>query len=413
MTAGESAREVARRSRQRNGRETAWSAAFERGADGEERTAAALTALPAAEWTVVHDVAWPGRDRANLDHVVVGPGGVFVIDAKAWSGHVTMTAGELRQDGRRRTRAVDGAVAQADCLRHLVRDLDPRLVVPVLCLVGQGPVSARLGEVLVVSPETLVPALTAVQRVLADDVRRRLAARLFRELPTAMTPPARRTRPPRLPRGHTLPPPGMTPRLPARPSRSPHRSTRTTRRRSGRTAAVGLALALVALAALLLAARAGLVRSAVEAVLHHAYGDQVGSAVPAEAGEQLAVPGAGRIPDLDVRVLDVVPVAPRSGPPPRGSRLWAAYVVVRNAGGQPHRPPASFVPDLVDGGGTSHAATDRLTRRGRSLASGKVLRPGATAQGYVVWALPRDERPATVVLRGAVGTARWDAGRAD
>lgn len=61
---------------------------YERGADGEAATAQALDALPKDQWTVFHDVRWPGRKLANVDHVVVGPGGVFVIDSKNWSGRV-------------------------------------------------------------------------------------------------------------------------------------------------------------------------------------------------------------------------------------------------------------------------------------------------------------------------------------
>jgi len=38
---------------------------------------------------VLSDRAWPGR-RANLDHVVVAPSGVFVIDTKAYGGRVEL-----------------------------------------------------------------------------------------------------------------------------------------------------------------------------------------------------------------------------------------------------------------------------------------------------------------------------------
>ncbi|MHB1446715.1 MAG: nuclease-related domain-containing protein [Acidimicrobiales bacterium] len=38
---------------------------------------------------VLSDRAWPGR-RANLDHVVVAPTGVFVIDTKAHAGRVEL-----------------------------------------------------------------------------------------------------------------------------------------------------------------------------------------------------------------------------------------------------------------------------------------------------------------------------------
>ena len=60
-----------------------------------------------------HDVRWPGRRRANLDHVVVGPSGVFVVDTKNWSGRIEVRVGVLRQDGRSREKAVTGVADAA------------------------------------------------------------------------------------------------------------------------------------------------------------------------------------------------------------------------------------------------------------------------------------------------------------
>ena len=36
---------------------------------------------------VLHDLAVPGSP-ANLDHLVIGPSGVFVIDSKQWTGSI-------------------------------------------------------------------------------------------------------------------------------------------------------------------------------------------------------------------------------------------------------------------------------------------------------------------------------------
>jgi hypothetical protein len=54
-----------------------------RGAAGEEATAALLDRLPARRWIVLHDRRLPGS-RANVDHIVIGRGGVWVIDSKAY-----------------------------------------------------------------------------------------------------------------------------------------------------------------------------------------------------------------------------------------------------------------------------------------------------------------------------------------
>ena len=52
-----------------------------RGAVGEKATACALDRLPARRWVVLHDLRIPGS-RANIDHLVIGPKGVWVVDTK-------------------------------------------------------------------------------------------------------------------------------------------------------------------------------------------------------------------------------------------------------------------------------------------------------------------------------------------
>lgn len=61
------------------------------GAEGERATAKALKRLPPG-WQVVHDI---DIGRGNVDHVAVGPPGVFVLDTKKLSGVVSVTAGVL------------------------------------------------------------------------------------------------------------------------------------------------------------------------------------------------------------------------------------------------------------------------------------------------------------------------------
>lgn len=68
-----------------------------RGAAGEIQVGNGLTKLP-DNYCVINDVATP---HGNLDHVVVGPTGVFVLDAKAWRGVVTSDGkGELLLNGQ-------------------------------------------------------------------------------------------------------------------------------------------------------------------------------------------------------------------------------------------------------------------------------------------------------------------------
>jgi hypothetical protein len=63
--------------------------AWRRGAMGERRTARLLEPLERQGWAVLHDLAVPGS-RANLDHLVIGPGGVFVVDSKQYRGRLQL-----------------------------------------------------------------------------------------------------------------------------------------------------------------------------------------------------------------------------------------------------------------------------------------------------------------------------------
>ena len=69
-----------------------------RGAAGERATAQLLATLSPRRWVVLHDLALPGA-RANVDHLVIGPTGLWVVDSKAYRG---------RLEARRRRVLVSG-----------------------------------------------------------------------------------------------------------------------------------------------------------------------------------------------------------------------------------------------------------------------------------------------------------------
>jgi hypothetical protein len=80
-------------------RTSADTGAWRRGAKGERRTARRLHRLGRG-WTVFHDLAIPGS-RANADHLVIGPPGVFLIDSKLYRGRLTLTSDGTLWNGRR------------------------------------------------------------------------------------------------------------------------------------------------------------------------------------------------------------------------------------------------------------------------------------------------------------------------
>jgi hypothetical protein len=68
--------------------------AWRRGAAGERQTARLLDRLGPDGYAVLHDLALPDSP-ANLDHLVIGPSGVFVIDSKQWTRQVHQSADGL------------------------------------------------------------------------------------------------------------------------------------------------------------------------------------------------------------------------------------------------------------------------------------------------------------------------------
>lgn len=66
------------------------------GARGEEVVARVLARLP--EGYEVYHSAWLGRGRRlDIDHVVVGPTGLFLVETKNWAGPIWVEDGQLRR----------------------------------------------------------------------------------------------------------------------------------------------------------------------------------------------------------------------------------------------------------------------------------------------------------------------------
>jgi hypothetical protein len=60
------------------------------GAEGEERTADVLAALQSEGWHLAHDLE---DAYGNIDQVLVGPPGVFLLDSKKWQGKISLENG--------------------------------------------------------------------------------------------------------------------------------------------------------------------------------------------------------------------------------------------------------------------------------------------------------------------------------
>lgn len=166
MEAGRSAREEAHRRHQAARRLQRSAEYWDRGAAGESATADVLAGL-GPEWVSLHDLRWPGRSQANIDHVLIGPPGIFVVDTKNWSGKVEVVDGKLRQNGRTRDGAVEGARVAAAAIRGLIPGLPAPT--PVLCFATTEAVTGRCADVLVYSHANLLEKLSSRPRRLRPD----------------------------------------------------------------------------------------------------------------------------------------------------------------------------------------------------------------------------------------------------
>ncbi|MDI3209780.1 nuclease-related domain-containing protein [Pseudarthrobacter sp. AL07] len=101
---------------------------WDQGAIGEERLGARLNAVAGSGLAVLHDRRIPGS-KANIDHIAITHGGIWVIDAKRYKGRpeLKIEGGILRPRveklliGRRDcTKLVDGVIKQVDLVRDLV-----------------------------------------------------------------------------------------------------------------------------------------------------------------------------------------------------------------------------------------------------------------------------------------------------
>ncbi|MBO3084747.1 UvrD-helicase domain-containing protein [Cellulomonas fengjieae] len=123
----------------------------------EKATARALAPLAAVGHHLLADRRWPGSRRAQVDLVVVGPGGVFVVDTKAWRD-VSIGDGRIY---RGQEDATDDLMNLADLgytIEGALADvgLAPGEVHVVAVLAGRASVNESVGPVRVVGEKDVL-----------------------------------------------------------------------------------------------------------------------------------------------------------------------------------------------------------------------------------------------------------------
>jgi hypothetical protein len=138
---------------------------WQRGAHGERHTARLLDRLTRDGYVVFHDLAVPGSP-ANVDHLVIGPTGVFVIDSKQWTGSVHQGAdGLVWHNHYRLDRALETARWEA---QQVSRVLGSRAAA-LLCVHGAHVQGGGLhAQGVAIVPAYLLRSALGQDRVLSD-----------------------------------------------------------------------------------------------------------------------------------------------------------------------------------------------------------------------------------------------------
>lgn len=157
------------------------------GAEGEQKTASYLAGLEAAGFIVRHDRRVPGYG-GNVDHIAIGPTGVWVIETKSYRGGVEVYGDRLEVNGQPRDRIVDQVYKEAVALQIALGDRLSSIgitVSPVLCLhrAKLGWFDKSVRGVRIVDGRGLAKLLRSGETLLGEEQVATLAAdidRLFR-----------------------------------------------------------------------------------------------------------------------------------------------------------------------------------------------------------------------------------------
>ncbi|MGN0853316.1 MAG: nuclease-related domain-containing protein [Kiritimatiellia bacterium] len=145
-----------------------------KGARGEEHVAYLLSLLPDS-YHVFHDYE---AGVHHVDHVVVGPTGVYAIETKNWRGRVALQDGLLAVDGHLPSRSPTvQARAEAKAVKAVLdKTGDARSVVPVLCFASDSyrSAEAEIEKVFVVNAKDVRAWLQSRPETLSANESKRL-----------------------------------------------------------------------------------------------------------------------------------------------------------------------------------------------------------------------------------------------
>jgi Nuclease-related domain len=161
--------------------------ASDKGIDGEVLVGTELESrLQATTAVVCHSIQF--LTYGDVDHIIVGPGGVTVVDAKNWAGEVSVSGGNPKVGGWAKSDEVRKLVEQCDGVRLALLNASPELrgtpIRGVMCLAAEPDRAPEtLRRDLVLCGSRAAAEIGAREGTLGPDEIRRLRDTIIKELP--------------------------------------------------------------------------------------------------------------------------------------------------------------------------------------------------------------------------------------
>lgn len=168
-----------------------------------------LAALATLGWRLLPDRRWAGSKRANVDLLMVGPGGVVVVDVKAWRA-LEVRNGSVFCEDECRDDEVSKLLNLADHVQDSVAllGLTPQALTPVLVFAGRR-VDERAGRAALVGEVNVAAWVTRMPRRLTEEQIDEVTSVLEQDFPPYGLPTPR---PVRVPKAHVvMPRPALEP----------------------------------------------------------------------------------------------------------------------------------------------------------------------------------------------------------
>lgn len=154
----------------------------------ERRLASALAPLSTRGFHILSDRRWPQSRRAQVDFVVVGPSGVYIVDAKTWSDVTVVRSGAET----RIFRGDDDVTDDFQRLRRLARGTEdallaigyaPTQVSVIASFTNRDDITARVDGVEIMGEAATVRHIARQPRVLTPTQAGRVLQHLLDEFP--------------------------------------------------------------------------------------------------------------------------------------------------------------------------------------------------------------------------------------